>query len=153
MEDKVINYDERAAEYVEAVKESNPELTWDLVHTAYVSGATDNGGEGGSWQARLKAEQSSLKKKLVNLTDFINSEKFYGLSPNNKQLLKNQKAAMELYLSVLNMRVFEDVDKIVVPDLGMLQMMGSVFGSTWNKPLMQVSDNTKTLNQIEKEED
>lgn len=29
---------------------------------------------------------------------------------------------MELYLSVLNMRVFENVDMITVPDLGVLQM-------------------------------
>ena len=43
---------------------------------------------------------------------------------------------MELYLSVLNMRIYEDVDKIVVPDLGFMQMMGNVFGgnSLFNFP-------------------
>ena len=39
---------------------------------------------------------------------------------------------MELYLSVLNMRIYEDIDNIVVPDLGFMQMMGSMFGSTFN---------------------
>ena len=72
------------------------------------------------WKERLIVEQKELKEKLVKLVQFINSEKFYELSLNNKQLLKNQKIAMELYLNVLNMRVFEDVDKIGVPDYRMM---------------------------------
>lgn len=92
------------------------------------------------YKERLIIEQKELKEKLIKLMEFINSEKFYELSENNKQLLKNQKIAMELYLSVLNMRVFEDVDKIFIPDLGMLQMVGSVFGNTWNKPVIPFSD-------------
>ena len=94
-----------------------------------------------NYKERLIVEQKELKEKLIKLIEFINSEKFYELSENNKQLLKNQKIAMELYLSVLNMRVFEDVDKIFVPDLGMLQMVGSVFGNTWNKPVIPFGDN------------
>lgn len=82
------------------------------------------------WKERLVNEQKELKERLAKLTDFINSEEFYKLSENNRQLLKNQKIAMELYLSVLNMRVFEDVDMITVPDLGVLQMVGSVFGGS-----------------------
>jgi len=118
--EKNINYDERAAEYIEAVKKYNPEPTWDLMHTAYVCGATDTGGEWGDNMTMLKAEHGSLKKKLAKLTDFINSEKFYELSDNNRLLLRNQKIAMELYLNVLSMRVFKDVDKIVVPDYWMM---------------------------------
>ena len=79
------------------------------------------------FEERLIAEQKELKERLVKLTEFINSEKFYALSQNNRLVLKNQKIAMELYLNILNMRVFEDVDKICVPDLGFMQMMGSVF--------------------------
>lgn len=76
------------------------------------------------YKERLVNEQEALKEKFVKLVEFINSENFYKLSPNNKQVLKNQKIAMELYLSVLNMRIYEDIDKITVPDLGFLQMMG-----------------------------
>lgn len=133
MEEKVINYDERAAEYIEAVKKNHPELTWDIVHTAYIAGGLDADNQGieyGDWKTRLKAEQKLLKEKFLKLTEFINSEEFFTLSPNNKQLLKNQKIVMELYLSTINMRLFEDVDKIVVPDLGMIQLMGGVFGNT-----------------------
>lgn len=83
----------------------------------------------------LIVEQKELKEKLIKLMEFINSEKFYELSENNKQLLKNQKIVMELYLSTLNMRLFEDIDKITVPDLGMIQLMGGVFGNTWSKPV------------------
>jgi len=68
-----------------------------------------------------------LKEKLIKLIDFINSEKFYKLSQNNRQLLKNQKIAMELYLNVLNMQLFEEVDEITVLDYGMMQVLGSVF--------------------------
>lgn len=93
-----------------------------------------------NYKERLIVEQKELKEKLIKLTEFINSEKFYELSANNKQLLKNQKIAMELYLSTLNMRVFEDVDKIFVPDLGMIQLMGGVFGNTWSKPVIPIND-------------
>jgi hypothetical protein len=50
------------------------------------------------WKERLVKEQAELKEKFLKLTEFINSEEFYGLSSNNKQLLKNQKIVMELYL-------------------------------------------------------
>ena len=43
-------------------------------------------------------------------------------------VLKNQKIAMDLYLQVLNTRVFEDVDKIYIPDYGFMQMFGMAFG-------------------------
>lgn len=81
------------------------------------------------WKERLVKEQVELKEKFVKLVDFINSEEFFKLSPNNKQVLKNQKIVMELYLSVLNMRVYEDIDSIMVPDLGFMQMMGNMFGN------------------------
>ena len=83
-----------------------------------------------SWEARLVDEQIEVKDKLAKLVDFINSEKFYKLSPNNKLILRNQKIAMELYLNILNMRVYEDIDSIVVPDYGYLQMMGNMFGGS-----------------------
>ena len=92
------------------------------------------------YKERLVKEQVELKEKLATLTDFINSEKFYKLSDNNRLLLRNQKIAMELYLNVLNMRVFEDVDNIVIPDYGMMQVMGNLF-----KPIMQIPDSTNKV--------
>ena len=86
----------------------------------------------------------------MKLVEFINSEEYYKLSDNTRLLLKNQKIAMELYLNVLNMRVFEDVDNITVPDYGMLQGMASVFCHTWNAP----SSSIKYLEeQLKKNED
>ena len=73
MEEK--NYDERAAEYIEAVKKNHPEPTWDIVHTAYISGELDVNGQGieyGDWKTRLKAEQKCLKEKLIKLKDDMN---------------------------------------------------------------------------------
>lgn len=61
----------------------------------------------------------------------MNLEDYYKLSPNNRLVLKNQKIAMELYLQVLNMRVFENVDKIYVPDYAFMQVFGATFGNNW----------------------
>ena len=96
------------------------------------------------FEERLIAEQKEIKERLAKLTEFINSEKFYALSHNKRLVLKNQKIAMELYLSVLNMRVFEDVDQIVVPDLGFMQMMGNVFTTS---PFAFKPDSEKFLEQ------
>lgn len=104
----------------------------------------------GDWKARLLVEQKELKEKFVKLVEFINGEEYYKLSDNTRLLLKDQKIAMELYLNVLNMRVFEDVDNITVPDYGMLQGMASVFCYTWNAP----SSSMKYLEeQLKKDED
>ena len=79
------------------------------------------------WKERVLVEQKELKEKLAKLTEYINSERFYALSANNRQVLKNQKAAMELYLSVLNMRAFENIDDIYVPNLEMMYTLSSAF--------------------------
>lgn len=103
------------------------------------------------WKVRLLVEQKELKEKLVRLVAFINSEEYYQLSDNNKSLLKNQKIAMELYLNVLNMRVFEDVDNITVPDYGMLQGMASVFCNTWNAPTRDMKYLEEQIKKLEEE--
>ena len=55
-------------------------------------------------------------------------------------LLRNQKIAMELYLNVLNMRLFEDVDEITVLDYGMMQVIGSFFGGNMFNPQKSNAD-------------
>lgn len=102
------------------------------------------------FEERLIAEQKELKERLAKLTDFINSEKFYALSPNKRQVLKNQKIAMELYLNVLNMRVFEDVEKIAVPDYSFLLLMGNAFSGS--SPFAFKPDSEKYLEQKPSEE-
>ena len=83
------------------------------------------------YKERLIEEQKELKEKVSKLTEFMNSEEYYKLSPNNRLILKNQKIAMDLYLQVLNTRVFEDVDKIYIPDYAFMQMFGTAFGNNW----------------------
>lgn len=80
-----------------------------------------------NYKERLIEEQKELKEKVSKLTEFMNSEDYYKLSPNNRLVLKNQKIAMELYLQVLNMRVFENVDEIYVPDYALMQVFGAAF--------------------------
>lgn len=102
------------------------------------------------YKERLTKERDELKEKFIKLVEFINSEKFYKLSSNNKQVLRNQKIVMELYLSVLNMRVFEDIDKIIVPDLGFMQMMGqalngNAFGMPKSDAVYALKEDVKTV--------
>lgn len=80
-----------------------------------------------NYKENLITEQKELKKRLSKLTDFINSEEYYKLSPNNKLVLKDQKIAMELYLQILNIRAFEDVDFTTIPDYGFMQAFGMAF--------------------------
>lgn len=94
------------------------------------------------YKERLIIEQQELKEKLSKLTEFMNSEEYYKLSKNNRLVLKNQKIAMELYLQVLNMRVFENIDEIFVPDYGFMQMFGSAFGNSFG------FGNTNSFNQL-----
>ena len=84
-----------------------------------------------NYKERLIEEQKELKEKVSKLTEFMNSEDYYKLSPNNRLVLKNQKIAMDLYLQVLNTRVFEDIDKIYIPDYSFMQMFGMAFGNNW----------------------
>lgn len=65
---------------------------------------------------KLIKEQTELKKRLDTLIEFIDSDKFNKLSENNRKLLINQKIAMTLYLSTLDMRLQTNVDYIDVPD-------------------------------------
>ena len=102
------------------------------------------------YKERLIKERDELKEKFIKLVEFINSEKFYELSSNNKQVLRNQKIIMELYLSTLNMRVFEDIDKIVVPNLGFMQMMGQAlsgngFGFPKSDAVYAFKEDVKTV--------
>lgn len=106
------------------------------------------------WKERLIIEHKELKEKLAKLVEFINSEGFYKLSVNYRQVLKNQKIVMELYLQVLSMRVFEDIEDIVVPDYGMLQMLcyafsGNQFGRTdeMKKLEKQIEKMTESLDE------
>lgn len=95
-----------------------------------------------NYKEKLIEEQKELKEKVSKLTEFMNSEEYYKLSPNNRLVLKNQKIAMDLYLQVLNTRVFEDVDNIYVPDYGFMQMFGMAFGNNWG------FGNTNSFNQL-----
>ena len=84
------------------------------------------------WKERLAIEQAELKERLLKLVEFINSEKFFELSENNRKLLQNQKIAMELYLNILDIRLFEDVDNAVIPDYSTL----SAFAGMFSKPII-----------------
>lgn len=88
----------------------------------------------------LKKEHAELKSKLINLVDYMNSAEYYQLSDNRKKILYNKKICLEMYLKVLNMQVYEDIDSIFVPDLGAISMLGSMFSNTFTTSLFPPAD-------------
>lgn len=58
------------------------------------------------YKERLKTEQSEVRERYLRLVDKINSEDFYTFSERDRRLLTAQKLAMEMYLNILNMRLF-----------------------------------------------
>ena len=99
------------------------------------------------YKERLIEEQKELKEKVSKLTEFMNSKDYYKLSPNNRLILKNQKIAMDLYLQVLNTRVFEDVDKIYIPDYALMHVFGTAFSGNFR------FGNTNSFNQLKESTD
>ena len=100
-----------------------------------------------NYKENLIEEQKELKEKVSKLTEFMNSEEYYKLSPNNRLVLKNQKIAMDLYLQVLNTRVFEDVDKIYIPDYALMHVFGTAFSGNFG------FGNTNSFNQLKESTD
>ena len=54
----------------------------------------------------LKQEQYDLKAKLHEMTEFINSERYFALSPREKSLIGQQRIGMEIYLNALTNRIY-----------------------------------------------
>ena len=100
-----------------------------------------------NYKENLIEEQKELKEKVSKLTEFMNSEEYYKLSSNNRLVLKNQKIAMDLYLQVLNTRVFEDVDKIYIPDYALMHVFGTAFSGNFG------FGNTNSFNQLKESTD
>ena len=70
-----------------------------------------------NYREQLQEERKELKARFIKLVEYIYSAEFYRLSDNHKQLLRNQKKVMEEYLSILNLRMFENTDSFTITDL------------------------------------
>lgn len=99
---------------------------------------------------KLKIEQQETKGKLAKLVDYINSEEYYKLSVSKRQVMRNRKLCLEMYLGVLNMEVYEDVDAITVPDMGWMGMMGGLFGSAFSFPKLPSATEIENTQKDEK---
>ena len=79
----------------------------------------------------LKQEQYDLKAKLHEVVEFINSEKYFALSPREKGLIGQQRAGMEMYLNALTNRIYSKDDySFDTSSLLWPMMMGSMFSSS-----------------------
>lgn len=70
----------------------------------------------------LVEERKEVKTRFIKLVEFINSAEFYRLSDKYQQVLRNQKAVMEEYLNILNLRTYENIDSLAITDLTLVPL-------------------------------
>ena len=79
------------------------------------------------WGESILEEHRELKEKYAKLIDYINSDKFFSLSPNLKKVITNQKVLMESYINNLSIILYENIDTVFIPDNSMLGLLFSTF--------------------------
>ena len=79
------------------------------------------------WGEYIVEEHKVLKEKYTELVNYINSDKFFTLSPNTKKLITNQKVLMESYINNLSIILYENIDTVFIPDNSMLGLLFSTF--------------------------
>lgn len=79
------------------------------------------------WGESILEEHKELKEKYAKLVDYINSDKFFLLSPNSKKIIINQKVLMESYINNLSILLYENIDTIFIQDYSMLGLLFSTF--------------------------
>ena len=100
----------------------------------------------------LLKEKTELQEKFNKLVNFINSEDYYKLSENYKTLLINQKIVMEMYLDILNKRLYEDIDNIVVTNLSWFALLGGIMtNNAFSQPSKAEADIRKILDEAKTE--
>jgi hypothetical protein len=60
---------------------------------------------------RILKEESELDERICKLSAFIDSKQFQELSDEDRNLLNLQLNAMQLYTSILGMRIFNAQDE------------------------------------------
>lgn len=79
------------------------------------------------WGESILEEHRELKEKYAKLIDYINSDKFFSLSPNSKKVITNQKVLMESYINNLSILLYENIDTVFIQDYSMLGLLFSTF--------------------------
>ena len=100
----------------------------------------------------LLKEKTELQEKFNKLVNFINSEDYYKLSENYRTLLINQKIVMEMYLDILNKRLYEDVDNLAVTNLSWFALLGGIMtNNVFSQPSKAEADIRKILDEAKTE--
>lgn len=100
----------------------------------------------------LLQEKTELQEKFNKLINFINSEEYYKLSDNYKTLLVNQKIVMEI-LDIINKRLYEDIDNLVVTNLSWFGLFGGIMTNNMFSQQSKIETDIKEiLNKSKSEE-
>lgn len=57
------------------------------------------------WQVRVVNEQEELEHKINKLKDYLETDSFNALPEEDKNLLRQQRAAMQTYSCILGWRI------------------------------------------------
>lgn len=104
------------------------------------------------WEESVVSEQADLKRKYIKLVEYINSERFYNLSDNDKKLLNNQKILIEAYIKILSIKLYEDINKVTITDFSWLQLLTGVFGNSFTDNIQYKTD-SKQIEETKKYHD
>lgn len=97
---------------------------------------------------KLFKEHAQLKAQLAELTDFINSEGYYQLPENEKSLIANQRAGMEMTINAMSVRLW-GMKTTFGPDLSMMSLLGMMLArptggysnATYSMPDLPLKEN------------
>lgn len=89
---------------------------------------------------QLKKELKDIKSKLAELVDFTTTEEYFKLSEGERGLINQQRVGMELYLSCLTKRVYEQPNNTDGSNLLWMSMLFGMFNAPFGK-----TENTKAL--------
>lgn len=82
----------------------------------------------------MKQEHAQLKERLARLVDVISSEEYYAMPDDEKALLTQQRAGMEMYLNALSLRLWGNTGDSMAPSSLAWLLMSSMLMPSLNAP-------------------
>lgn len=86
---------------------------------------------------KLSTQHAQLKEQLAELTDFINSEEYYKLTDQEKNIISAQRTGMEIALSSMSVRLWGDKTNTSF-NPSMFGLMSLMFSNTFSSPSLSL---------------
>ena len=87
---------------------------------------------------KLTTQHAQLKEQLAELTDFINSEEYYKLPDQEKNVISAQRTGMEIALSSMSVRLWGDKTNTSF-NPSMFGLLSLMFSNSFNSPTATIA--------------